>query len=98
MRTNKNILIYVKRISLYGVIGFIFGLFDWFFNESIISSFPDYNIIFSLIGLIVKWGIWLVPAIPIAILEAKRTYRPSTSAIAVVFVWLTAIITYYLYY
>lgn len=98
MRTNKNVLIYIKKILQYSVIGFIFGIFDWYFSESLISSFPDYNLFFLLIGLIIKWGIWLVPAIPIAIHEVKRTHRSITSMIAVVVVWLTAIITYYLYY
>ncbi len=74
------------------LIGILFGVFDFYYQE-MIQGLPVSNIV----RLAVIFGIWLVPAIPVVLYEAKATRSPFKSALANVLTWSVAILSYYLY-
>lgn len=91
----------------YLLIGLAFGIADWYFLQglgSLTANFSDSNIDFVLqlliIALIVaaNWGIWLVPAIPAAIYEERRSQSLWRAGLACVIVWSAAIFSYYAFY
>lgn len=57
-----------KRWFIYIIVGILFGIFDFYYQE-----FTGGGITSNFIWFIVAWGIWLIPIIPIAIYEAKVT-------------------------
>lgn len=80
-----------KRWLIYGLIGVLFGLFDYYFQQVAQSDA-------SLVSrAIIIYGIWLVPLVPIALYEAKRSRSELRTALACASTWGIAIITYYLY-
>ena len=100
-----------KRWLKYAVIGFCFGIADWYFldllaapsrnpslNESLLQA-PDFVRVLIVIALVASnYGIWLVPVIPTAIYEMKRSLSLRMAALAGVVVWSAAILSYYAYY
>ena len=52
-----------KHWVIYIIIGVLFGIFDFYYQE-FTSGIVTSNII---IWFIVAWGIWLVPIIPIVL-------------------------------
>lgn len=80
-----------KRWLLYGLIGVLFGLFDFYF-QLIVQS--DSSLV---VRVIIIFGIWLVPLVPIALYEIKRSRSELKTALACAFTWSIAIIAYYLY-
>jgi hypothetical protein len=96
-----------KRWFVYALIGFLFGILDWYFLDLLSSVTPKLNpdnwpLIFQLLAVAVilalNWGIWLVPVIPVAIYESRRSGYVRLAAFASVIVWTFAILSYYLYY
>ena len=45
-----------------------------------------------------NYGIWLIPVIPVAIYEMKRSHSIRKAALAAILIWSTAIFSYYTYY
>lgn len=80
-----------KRWLLYGLIGVLFGLFDFYFQQIAQS---DSSLV---VRVIIIFGIWLVPLVPIALYEAKRSRSELKTAFACAFTWSIAIVAYYLY-
>ncbi len=100
-----------KRWIIYIIIGLVFGIIDWYFIDLLAElnqtqQLNSYMLgrsegirqlyVLGLIGL--NWGVWLVPAIPIAIFEMKRSGRIWKAALAAVLVWIMALISYYALY
>lgn len=83
------------------MIGSIFGLFDWYYGEWL-AQFPWEPFPAAFLEIVLRvsllWGIWLVPALPVAVWEAVRSQRIWRSALATALLWSCAIVTYYLYY
>jgi hypothetical protein len=96
-----------KRWSIYALIGFLFGILDWYFLDLLASVGSKLNpdnwpLIFQLFAVAVilalNWGIWLVPVIPVAIRETRHSGYIRLAALASVIVWSFAILSYYIYY
>jgi len=86
---------------MYALSGVIFGIADWHY-PSILHAFVFPNVSVMPLGLVIEllltYGIWLVPALPIAWYESAQTRRPSLAAWAVILTWMSALVSYYLYY
>ena len=80
-----------KRWLIYFFVGIVFGVFDFYYQG------PVQNIKSDTILIIMVLGIWLVVAIPIAIHEAKVTRTAWKAALATMFTWIVAVVSYYLY-
>ncbi|SFU42861.1 hypothetical protein SAMN04487886_102523 [Clostridium sp. DSM 8431] len=85
-----------KRWIIYGIIGILFGIFDFYYQE-----FTErLNYIFNrniLVWFIVAWGIWLIPVIPIDFYEAKTFKNIKQPIIANIFIWVIAVCSYYIW-
>lgn len=94
-----------SRYLRYLLIGLVFGIVDWYYLVGL-GRFPWQNILGDatvpwiaiplIIGL--NYGIWLVPVIPIAIFEVRRSQSVLRAAMAAVLTWCAAIFAYYAYY
>lgn len=80
-----------KRWLLYGVIGIAFGVIDYFFQQ---VAQQDSS---PVTRVIVIYGIWLIPLIPIALYEVHASRSVVKPAIASALAWSLAIVAYYLY-
>jgi hypothetical protein len=99
------------RWLFFIVIGLSFGVIDWYYLNGL-SSFLNYfssqtnmndaSLVVKLLGvamiLVLNWGFWLVPVIPVAIYESKRSKSVGLAALSSVVVWCFAILSYYCYY
>lgn len=80
-----------KRWVIYGLTGITFGVFDYFFQQAVSQHS-------SLIArVVVIYGIWLIPLIPIALHEARVSNSIVKSALASALTWSVAIVSYYFY-
>jgi len=100
-----------NRWLIYGLIGLAFGIADWFFldllaalgqnralNDYLLQA-PDILRILAVLLLVgLNYGIWLVPVIPIAIYEVKRSQSLRRAALSAALVWSAAMLSYYGYY
>jgi len=90
-----------KRFWLYGLIAFVFGVLDWFylnwFPETVGNLFGE-SIIVVPIVILLNYGIWLVPIIPLVFLESKYSPNIRIPIITGALTWCFAIIGYYFYY
>lgn len=90
-----------KRFLLYSLLGLAFGVFDWYYLDGL-AHFPwgplGENLIVVPIIILLNYGIWLVPVIPVAIYEARRSQRARSSALASALTWSAALLGYYAYY
>lgn len=90
----------------YLLLGLAFGIADWHYLDLLASahwqSFLGNGPLAPLVGvpliLALNWGIWLVPVVPAAIYEARRTGSARVAATAAVVIWCATIVGYYLYY
>ena len=100
-----------KRWIIYILIGLVFGIIDWYFIDLLayLSQTQRLNAFFLersefirqlyvIVLIVLNYGIWLVPAIPIAIIEMKRSGRLWKATLAAVLVWSMALLSYYAYY
>ncbi len=89
------------HIFFYAAIGLIFGVLDWFYLDWLAhlswGALGQSMLVVPLI-LILNYGIWLVPVIPIAIYSARRADRIVTPVIAAVITWVCAMVGYYGFY
>lgn len=81
-----------KRWFIYGVIGLLFGVFDFYFQ-----IFVPGRIHLPVLEVLVIYGIWLVPLLPISFYEAKTSHSKKCSAFAGSFTWSLSILSYYLF-
>lgn len=65
-----------KRWYLYGLIGLIFGIIDWFYLDllafGLSPSLPENPFIAIPVMIALNYGIWLVPIIPVTVYESRR--------------------------
>jgi DNA-binding CsgD family transcriptional regulator len=99
-----------KRLFYYFLAGIIFGAAYWqylngvtgFFNV-IVPTDPDALgglaiwILLSVVFVAI-FGVWLIPTIFPALHEFRHSARVQLSALAVIVVWLSAVLGYYLTY
>lgn len=100
-----------NRWLIFILLGLAFGILDWYFldllasigrNESFNNQMQQSSELVRLIGVVVllglNYGIWLVPVIPAAVFEYKRTRVIWRAALSASVVWSAAIFSYYTYY
>ena len=63
------------RWFLYALAGLGFGVFDWYYLEFLIRFDWPRTLFTTVIAVSLEWGIWLVPALPLAIAEVQRSQR-----------------------
>jgi len=97
-----------NRWIIYVAIGLCFGILDWYFLDLLASlnqiqflneglpAFVQVLVVILLVSM--NYGIWLIPVIPVAIYEMKRSNSIRKSAGAAIIVWSVAILSYYAYY
>ena len=96
-----------NRWLIYILIGLAFGLVDWYFLAFLASitksqaflRTPDFvHLPLLLILMVFNFGVWLVPAIPVAIFETKQSHSWLHAAFSAILVWGMALLGYYIYY
>jgi hypothetical protein len=100
-----------NRWIIFILLGLAFGILDWYFLDLLASlgRNEEFNIqmqqasgllrlIFVLVLLTLNYGIWLVPVIPAAVSEYKRTGAIWRAALSASAVWSAAIFSYYAFY
>lgn len=95
MRTNKfNIKgdKMKKRWFIYAIVGIVFGVFDFYYQRVI----QGLNLS-GMYTIILCYGIWLVPLLPIALYESKVSLSSRKASIASVLTWSASIISYYMF-
>ncbi|MHB1134569.1 MAG: hypothetical protein ACYC4L_19535 [Chloroflexota bacterium] len=91
-----------RRWLVYLAVGALFGAFDFVYLTFLYQD--SWRQAFAAAGEIARWlvflflnvGIWLLPVVPIALYEARRTGSRLLAALASVTVWCAAIVAYYL--
>jgi hypothetical protein len=100
-----------NRWLIYIAVGLCFGFADWYFldllaslsqnqalNENLLQA-PEYiRVLIVMVLVISNYGVWLIPVIPTAIYEMKRSQSLRRAAISAVIVWSMAMLSYYAYY
>ena len=81
-----------KRWLIYILIGILFGVFDFYYQEFTQSISTS-----TIMWFIVAWSVWLVPVIPIVLYEAKISKSVVKSVFANILVWSVSVISYYMY-
>lgn len=97
-----------NRWIIYPVIGFYFGVLDWYFLDLLAhlnhAQFSDDNLpafVHTLIVVLIvsiNYGIWLVPVIPAGIYEMKNSQNFSRAALVALLIWSTVIFSYITFY
>jgi hypothetical protein len=99
-----------RWITVLGL-GLAFGIADWYFLD-LLASFgrnEAFNtqmqqapgiarLLVVILLLALNYGIWLVPVIPVAIYECRRSQSLRKAALSAVLVWSAAIFSYYAFY
>ena len=86
------------RFLFYAIIGLIFGVIDWFYLDWLAhSSWGSLgkSILVIPIIILMNYGIWLVPIVPVVIYEARHAERIITPMLAGMLTWSCAIFSYY---
>jgi len=81
-----------KRWYIYILVGVIFGIFDFYYQEITSGTYNTF-----IVWFLVAWGVWLIPAVPVVLYEAKTTKSKLKAALANVLLWSISVISYYLY-
>ncbi len=95
-----------RRWADYLLIGALFGILDWVFLQ-FLAGFPWQQTFGSIPGgqfiglallLGMDLGIWLVPVVPIAVYETRRSGSKLCVAAGSLLTWAAAIVSYYATY
>lgn len=90
-----------KRWFLYGLVGLLFGIADWYYLDGLAhfkwGAFGNSLLVVPVI-IALNYGIWLLPVLPIAIYESRTSCSARQTALAGALCWSTSIIGYYIYY
>lgn len=99
-----------KRWLTYILVGLVFGVFDWYFLDLLATALsaigqdearfasPVARLAIIAVFMGMNFGVWLVPVIPAAIYEVKRSRSIRRAALAAIFIWVAAIFSYYAFY
>jgi len=90
-----------NRWLKYALIGLLFGIADWYYLD-LLAHFNWGNFGSSIlvipIFLLLNYGFWLVPILPIVVVESRRGSRILSPVLAGVITWSSAIASYYAFY
>ena len=84
-----------RRWFAYIVVGVLFGVFDFYFLNFIPKWATNSIVLSQIIGILLTFGVWLVPSLPIVLYETKISRSRMLSALANVLTWSIAVIVYY---
>jgi hypothetical protein len=93
-----------RRWIAYTLVGIAFGALDFYYLGGLHSRIPhglfSWGPLGGSVDLIVRFGVlnvglWLVPAVPVAIAEARRTGSALRAAAATIYLWCVAVLAYY---
>ncbi|HLA97484.1 MAG TPA: helix-turn-helix transcriptional regulator [Anaerolineales bacterium] len=95
-----------KRWVFYFLAGLVFGAGYWHYLSLTANFFSSISIYFSssveglllVPALLAYFGVWLIPAILPAVYDFYRSRSLHSSVMAVVVVWLSAVLGYYVNY
>jgi DNA-binding CsgD family transcriptional regulator len=95
-----------RRWTFYGLAGLLFGAAYWhyfsltarLFNELETAGGETAQGWLLILALLTDFGVWLIPAVLPALIESRRSPSVRLSVLAVVTVWLGAVLGYYLNY
>lgn len=91
----------MKRFEIYLIVGLIFGVLDWYYLDGLAhfpwGSFGESFFVVPVI-LLMNYGIWLIPIVPVAWLESRASHQMLYPVLAGVLTWCSAIFSYYAYY
>jgi len=89
------------RFLFYGLVGLAFGVIDWFYLNALAhfswGSLRNSFLVVPII-LLLNYGIWLVPVVPIGIYESNRDSSTILSPAACSLTWVCSMVGYYGYY
>ena len=89
------------RFIIYSIMGLIFGILDWFYLDWLAhvswGSLGQSSLMIPVI-LILNYGIWLVPIVPVVFYESRAASRIIVPVLAGILTWSCAILSYYFYY
>jgi hypothetical protein len=92
----------MHRWTLYTLIGLVFGVVDWFYLDwltfDLRQALALNPVLEKGILTLLNFGIWLVPILPIVIVESRKAANVKGPAYAGMLTWSTAILSYYSYY
>ena len=80
-----------KRWLIHAVVGILFGVVDFFYQGFMQNLSP------LALQIVLIFGIWLVPAILVALPEVRATRSGWKAGLATMFSWTIAVIAYYLF-
>lgn len=81
-----------KRWLVYALIGILFGVFDFYYQE-----FTQSLITSRISWFVVAWSVWLVPATPIILYEVRISKSIIKSILATILTWIVSVLFYYMY-
>lgn len=100
-----------NRWLIFIAVGLAFGIADWYFldllaslgqnpalSDNLLQASPYIRLLAVIALVALNYGVWLVPVIPVAIYEMKRSRSLRGAAISAVIVWSAAMLSYYAYY
>ncbi|MCE5209291.1 MAG: hypothetical protein ABFD50_23650 [Smithella sp.] len=90
-----------RRFLIYVLIGLAFGVIDWFYLNwlaHISWGSLGQSILVLPIILLMNYGIWLLPIIPMVTFEVRYANKIIFPMLAGSLTWCCAIFSYYIYY
>jgi len=91
-----------KRWLFYFLAGLLFGALYWHYFSITAKLFNDLGTTVTtglfVLALLTYFGVWLIPAIVPAVIELRRSASSKRSVLAVVVVFVSAVLGYYLNY
>ena len=92
----------MRRWTLYTLIGLVFGVVDWFYLDwltfDLRQALALNPVLEKGILTLLNFGVWLVPILPIVIVESRKAASVKGPAYAGMLTWSAAIFSYYGYY
>jgi len=89
-----------QRWLIYILVGVVFGVFDFYYQLFLVNDLLHMqwgSLLERLVLLMLMFGIFLIPVMPIVLYEAKISRSIWLSALAAAGTWSVSIIAYYLY-
>jgi hypothetical protein len=90
-----------KRWLIYSLVGFLFGIADWYYLNFLAQlswgKLQNNPIVIPII-ILLNYGIWLVPVLPVTFYESRTSRSASRSALAGALCWVCSIAGYYIFY
>ena len=90
------------RWILYTLIGLIFGVLDWYYlnwlTHDLGQALMANPIFWRVVKNILNYGIWLVPIIPVVVIESRKAANLKGPAYAGMLTWGAAVFSYYGHY